>query len=60
VGIATGVGTGIAPPAPGGGGVAPPAPALPRRALRSIFGFFSSAIEPSEAFLVASKIRKRA
>ena len=30
----------------GGGGVAPPAAVLPRRALRSIFGFFSSAIEP--------------
>jgi hypothetical protein len=38
-------GTGM--PAVGGGGVTPPAP-LPRRAFRSIFGFFSSALEPHE------------
>jgi len=44
VGMAA-VGAGI-PPAAGGGGVAPPTAFLPRRALRSIFGFFSSAIEP--------------
>src|SRR5689334_5126903 len=43
--VAEGVGAGL-PPAAGGGGVAPPAAVLPRRALRSIFGFFSSAIEP--------------
>ncbi len=48
-------GTGM--PAVGGGGVAPPAP-LPRRAFRSIFGFFSSAIEPLERPVMARTLRE--